>query len=79
MSFKAAEDLREAARLAPADRMLVETDAPYLTPEPFRGKPNEPALVTYVGAALARARGEAEEAVAEHTRANAARIFGVAE
>ncbi|HEX5097817.1 MAG TPA: TatD family hydrolase [Acidimicrobiia bacterium] len=79
VSFKAAEDLRDAARLAPPDRILVETDAPYLTPEPFRGKPNEPALVTYVGAALARARGEHEDVVAANTRANAARIFGVAE
>jgi TatD DNase family protein len=79
VSFKAAEELRGAARLTPADRMLVETDAPYLTPEPFRGKPNEPALVTYVGAALAAARGEDVEVVAALTRANAARVFGVAE
>jgi len=76
VSFKAAEDLRDAARLTPADRLLVETDAPYLTPEPHRGKPNEPALVTVVGAALAAARGEEPEAIAVVTRANAARVFG---
>jgi TatD DNase family protein len=77
VSFKAAEALRDAARLAPEDRILVETDAPYLTPEPFRGRPNEPALVPYVGAALATARGVEPEVVAAATRANAARLFGV--
>ena len=48
--------LRDAARIAPADRVLVETDSPFLTPEPYRGRQNEPALVVAVGAALARAR-----------------------
>jgi TatD DNase family protein len=77
VSFKNAEPLRDAARLAPADRILVETDSPYLTPEPHRGKENEPAFVTLVWEALARARGEDPAEVAAVTRANAARVFGV--
>jgi TatD DNase family protein len=77
VSFKNADALREAARLAPADRVLVETDSPFLTPEPYRGRPNEPALVVAVGAALARARGTEPEEIAELTRANAVRVFGV--
>ena len=55
--------MREAARITPADRILVETDSPFLTPEPHRGQPNEPALVSAVGAALALARaGEFDRA-----------------
>jgi TatD DNase family protein len=77
VSFKNADALRAAARLAPADRILVETDAPFLTPEPHRGKPNEPALVIAVGAALARARGVETDEIAETTRLNAGRAFGV--
>jgi TatD DNase family protein len=77
VSFKNADDLRDAARLTPADQLLVETDAPYLTPEPLRGKPNEPAYVVAVGEALARARGESPGEIATVTRANAARVFGV--
>src|SRR5262249_47339593 len=77
VSFKNAGDLREAARIAPSARILVEPAAPSPTPEPHRGKPNEPAYVSLVGDALARARGVAPEEVAELTRANAARVFGV--
>jgi TatD DNase family protein len=77
VSFKNADDLRAAARITPADRLLVETDSPFLTPEPFRGKPNEPALVVAVGAALARARGVEPDEIAALTRTNAARAFGV--
>jgi TatD DNase family protein len=77
VSFKNADDVRAAAALAPADRILVETDAPYLTPEPHRGKQNEPAYVVAVGEALARARGEAVDEVAAVTRENAARVFRV--
>ena len=76
VSFKNADDLRAAARIVPADRLLVETDAPYLAPEPYRGKPNEPAYVVAVGTALASAREEAVDRVAETTRANAATVFG---
>jgi len=61
----------------PTDRLLVETDSPFLAPEPHRGKPNEPAYVGLVGEALARARGETAADVAELTRTNAAQVFGV--
>jgi TatD DNase family protein len=77
VSFKSADDVRTAAALAPADRVLVETDSPYLAPVPYRGKPNEPAYLPLVGAALAEARGTDVAAIAELTRANAARVFGV--
>ena len=53
MSFKTADDVRAAAAIAPPDRVLVETDSPYLAPAPHRGKPNEPAFVPLVGAAVA--------------------------
>lgn len=75
VSFKAADDLRAAAALTPTDRLLVETDAPFLAPVPHRGKDNEPALLPAVGAALAAARGETVEAVAEVTRRNALAFF----
>jgi TatD DNase family protein len=75
VSFKGADDVRAAARLVPAERLLVETDAPYLAPEPFRGTPNEPALVGVVGAAVAAARGVDPGVVAGATRENAARVF----
>ena len=75
VSFKTADDLRAAAALTPAERLLVETDAPFLAPVPHRGKANEPALLPAVGAALAAARNEPVEAVAEVTRANALAFF----
>jgi len=77
VSFKNASDLRAAAAMTPADRVLVETDSPYLTPEPYRGKPNEPGFVAHVGAALAKARAVDPGEIAALTRANAARVFGV--
>jgi TatD DNase family protein len=77
VTFKTAEEVRAAARLAPADRILVETDSPYLAPVPFRGRPNEPALVGVVGAAVAAARDTDPRDVADRTRANAAAVFGV--
>lgn len=75
VSFKTADDLRAAAALTPADRLLVETDAPFLAPVPHRGKTNEPALLPAVGAALAAARDEPVEAVAATTRTNALAFF----
>ncbi len=60
----------------PAERLLVETDAPYLAPAPHRGRRNEPAFVREVAAALARARGESLDAVAQRTTDNARRLFG---
>jgi TatD DNase family protein len=77
VSFKTADDVRAAAALAPGARVLVETDSPYLAPVPHRGKPNEPAFVPVVGAALGAARGVEADEIAELTRANAARVFGV--
>lgn len=76
VSFPGADDVRAAAAAVPLDRLLVETDAPYLAPVPHRGRENEPALVVAVGAAVARARGEAPERVAEATRAAAEDVFG---
>ena len=75
VSFNNAGPLREVARLVPADRLLVETDCPYLTPKPFRGKVNEPAFVARVAEVLAEARGADAAALAETTFANALRIF----
>ena len=75
VSFNNAEPLREVARGIPEDRLLVETDCPYLTPKPFRGKVNEPAYVARVAEVLAEARGAAPAALAEATFANAARVF----
>lgn len=70
-SFPSAADVRAAAALCPPDRLLIETDSPYLAPVPHRGRRNRPAWVPAVGAALAAARGEAVEAVAEATWTNA--------
>lgn len=78
VTFKSAHDLRELAAAVPADRLLVETDSPYLAPEPHRGKPNEPANVALVGAAVAEARQAAVAAVAEATTRNARRLLGLA-
>jgi TatD DNase family protein len=75
VSFKTADELRAAAAMTPADRLLIETDAPFLAPVPHRGKVNEPALLPAVGGALAAARNEPLEAVAATTRANALAFF----
>ena len=75
VSFPGADDVRAAAATAPLDRLLVETDAPYLAPVPHRGRENEPALVGVVGAALAAARGESPEGVAAATTTAAASVF----
>jgi TatD DNase family protein len=77
VTFKTAADVRAAAVACPLERMLVETDSPYLAPVPHRGQANRPALVPLVGAAVAAAKGMAVEAVAEATWANAARVFGL--
>ena len=75
VSFTTATDLRAAAVLTPLDRLLVETDTPYLAPMPFRGKPNRPAWVPYVGEAVAAARGMSAAEVAAATFANTTRAF----
>ena len=71
----ASEGVRETARRAPADRLVVETDCPYLTPHPFRGKRNEPAMVKLVLEEVARLRCEDPDQLAEATTANAQRLF----
>src|SRR5713226_1760476 len=71
ITFKNAEPLREVVRGLPLDRMLVETDAPYLAPVPHRGKRNEPAFVRLVAETIARVRGLAVEEVAKATSRNA--------
>ncbi|MDQ6798544.1 MAG: TatD family hydrolase [Actinomycetota bacterium] len=77
LTFKSAADVRQAAALTPLDRVLVETDAPYLTPVPYRGSPNHPALVALVGAALAGARGCGVDVVEAATWANTEAVFGL--
>ena len=76
VSFKNADDVRAAAAITPLDRVLVETDAPYLAPVPHRGKPNRPAWVVEVGHALATAMGRSVDEVAAATSRTAAAVFG---
>ncbi len=77
ITFPKAPEVREAAALCPIDRLLVETDAPYLTPVPHRGKPNQPAFVPLVGAAVAEVKGVEVDAVAEASSAAATAVFGL--
>ena len=76
LTFKKAPKLQEAALLVPQDRLLIETDSPYMAPEPVRGRRNEPANVRYVGMKLAELRGETPEEVARYTTENAMRVYG---
>jgi TatD DNase family protein len=77
VTYPKAEELRDAARAVPADRLLVETDSPYLSPQPRRGRPNEPANVVHTAAALAEARGADPAALAAQLDANAAAAFAL--
>lgn len=77
VTYPKAEELREAARAVPRDRLLAETDTPYLSPQPRRGRPNEPANVVHTAAALAEARGEERTALAAQLHANAAAAFAL--
>ncbi|HVE76845.1 MAG TPA: TatD family hydrolase [Actinomycetota bacterium] len=70
ISYKSAEKLRDAARVVPLDRLLIETDSPYLAPAPHRGKPNEPSFVPFVGQAVAEAKDMSPEEIAATTRRN---------
>jgi TatD DNase family protein len=79
VTFRNADALRDVARRVPADRLLVETDSPYLAPVPHRGKPNEPQFVRDVAAALAQIRGESEQALWDNTTANFHRLFPLAQ
>jgi TatD DNase family protein len=77
VTFKKATQVQEVARLVPLDRLLVETDAPYLAPVPHRGKLNHPALVRHVAEEVARLRGVALDEVATATTRNFGRLFGI--
>ncbi len=78
VTFKNATELKEVAKKIPADRLLVETDSPYLAPVPFRGKPNEPKYVREVAEYVAELRGESLESLAEQTSDNYFRLFSKA-
>jgi TatD DNase family protein len=75
ITFKSAADLREVARFVPEDRLLIETDSPYLAPVPYRGKVNNPSYVPYVAAELAQVRETTVERIAAATTANFERLF----
>jgi TatD DNase family protein len=79
VTFSKAEQIREAAKLVPADRLLVETDCPFLAPVPQRGKRNEPAFVRHVAERVAATRGVTLELLADQTSANACRLFRLPE
>ncbi|WP_127143690.1 TatD family hydrolase [Pelagibacterium montanilacus] len=78
VTFKNAAEIQDVARMVPADRFLVETDAPYLAPVPFRGKPNQPAYVRHTAGKVAELRGETLETIAEQSTANFFRLFSKA-
>ena len=78
VTFKNAVELKDVARRVPLDRMLIETDSPYLAPVPHRGQRNEPAYVRHVAEEIARLRGVPVETIADATSANFFRLFGVA-
>jgi TatD DNase family protein len=75
LTFKKSEELREIARMTPLDRLLVETDAPYLAPQPWRGKRNEPAYVAHTAKILGETVGLSEAEIARQTSENALRLF----
>jgi TatD DNase family protein len=77
VTYKSADSLREAARLVPDDRLLIETDAPYLAPAPKRGETNEPAFLVHTAKTLATVRGVSYERLAEITTTNARAVFGL--
>ena len=75
LTFNNANDLREIAKKVPADRLLVETDSPYLTPMPYRGKPNSPAYTYYVAEKLAEVRNTSIDEIAKVTTKNFKNLF----
>ena len=78
VTYPTAQNLRDVAKEVPLDRFLVETDCPYLAPQPVRGKRNEPAFVAHTAALLAQVKGVAVAEIAEHTTRNARALFGLA-
>lgn len=77
VSFANADELRVAAELVPDDQILVETDAPFLTPHPYRGQPNQSYCLPYTARALAEVRGVADAEMARLLGANARRVYGI--
>jgi TatD DNase family protein len=75
LTFKTAQDLRDVAAWVPLDRLLIETDSPYLAPVPYRGKTNNPSYVPYVAKILAELRGMSPEQIGELTSRNFDRLF----
>lgn len=75
VTFKSAKELQEVARSLPLDRMLIETDSPYLAPVPYRGKPNEPAYVSYVAECIATLRGQTAAQIGQATTDNFFKLF----
>ena len=75
LTFKNAENVRQIAKTVPIDRVLVETDSPYLAPVPFRGKTNEPSFVKQTALILAEVLGVPFDELAKHTTENAFRVF----
>jgi TatD DNase family protein len=76
-TFPKAAEVRASARVVPTDRLLLETDAPYLAPVPFRGKRNEPSYVAHTAKAIAEVRGADPEELAAQTTANFIKLFGL--
>lgn len=76
ITFKNATELQQVAKNVPLERLLIETDSPYLAPVPYRGKPNEPAYVRYVAIALAAIKDTDVDTIATHTTNNFFRLFG---
>lgn len=77
VTFKNAKDLKEVAKIVPLEKLLLETDAPYLAPVPFRGKLNTPAYLKYIAQEIANIKEIDVELVKEHTTQNAKKIFGI--
>lgn len=77
LTFKNATEVKESARLVPLDKVLIETDAPYLSPEPHRGKRNEPSYVRFVAKELAELHGISLEEIADITTQNALKLFRI--
>ena len=78
VSFPKATNVHEVCRKIPDDRLLIETDSPWLAPVPYRGKPNEPAFVSHGAEAVARIRGTNPEVIADQTTENFFRLFRAA-
>ncbi len=77
LTYPNAQTLRDVAKEVPLDRLLIETDCPYLAPQPVRGKRNEPAYVAHTAAVLAKAKGVSVAEIEEHTTRNAKALFGL--